>query len=350
MMADSEKQTLYILGAGVVSPAGLGGDALLAAVRGGVRLPPGELSRARGEETVVSPVRAVPKEALAGLPRHPRIRRSSPITKFALVAGLAALEDSGVGSDGIDPERTGLIFSFMNGCVSYTNRFYGEVLANPELASPLLFPETVFNAPESHLGAFLGLRGPAYTIVGDGCGLYSGLEVADLWIASGTVDRCLLVAAEELDWLSVEALGLYGRGLLAAEGAAAFLLGRDGDGVRLEEISGPHPFLSLSERGAAFGAARDGLGPRGDSATCLVDGARGLPRLDRAEADVWADWEGDRLSPYRVLGDGMGVGAGFQLAAGWTWAREQRGERVLVSSPGSNQNTAAVALHCPNHP
>src|SRR3712207_7831863 len=39
-----------------------------------------------------------------------------------------------------------------NGGVIYTKRFYHEVVeSGAEAASPLLFPETVFNAPASHL-------------------------------------------------------------------------------------------------------------------------------------------------------------------------------------------------------
>ena len=51
----------------------------------------------------------------------------------------------------------------------YTKRFYRDVVeTGAQSASPLLFPETVFNAPASHLAAILGVTGTTYTVVGDG--------------------------------------------------------------------------------------------------------------------------------------------------------------------------------------
>ncbi|HMJ05121.1 MAG TPA: beta-ketoacyl synthase N-terminal-like domain-containing protein, partial [Chthoniobacterales bacterium] len=115
------------------------------------------------------PVFRVPTAALAGAPAHPRLRRSSAISRFAVVAGLAALEDAGVALDPASAERTALIFAVSNGGVIYTKRFYHEVVASgAQAASPLLFPETVFNAPSSHLAAILGIGGASYTLVGDG--------------------------------------------------------------------------------------------------------------------------------------------------------------------------------------
>ncbi len=51
--------------------------------------------------------------------------------------------------------------------MAYSRRFYEEVLRDPATASPLIFPETVFNAPASHLAAFLGTTAINYTLVGD---------------------------------------------------------------------------------------------------------------------------------------------------------------------------------------
>ena len=43
--------------------------------------------------------------------------------------------------------------------IRYSERFFGEVLENPATASPMLFPETVMNAPASHMAAYLGCTG-----------------------------------------------------------------------------------------------------------------------------------------------------------------------------------------------
>lgn len=347
----SESQ-LFIEGAGMISPAGAGLEPLLQAAQGKLPLEIEEFVRKTADgDRVSSPTRRVPKEALTGLPRHPRIRRSSPITKFGICAGLAALADAGLEpgpEPNYDPSRLGLIFSFMNGCVSYTNRFYGEVMADPALASPLLFPETVFNAPGSHLAAYLGATGACYTIVGDAGGAVQALDTADLWLGSGMVDRCLIITLEEVDWLSSEALRLYSKNLISSEGAAAVVVGHDSARAcaKISHLSGPHVFRTLGERTDAIQAAREGLQEEGATADLLVDGQRGATRIDRVEAQTWQDWQGDRLSPYIQLGDSMGAGAGLQIGTALAALRDPASKTTsaIVSCPGSNQMAFAMRL------
>ena len=74
-----------------------------------------------------------------------------------------------------------------------------------QAASPLLFPETVFNAPASHLAAILGITGASYTIVGDGAVGLLALKMAEDLMANPALDRCLVVGAEEADWLLCDA-------------------------------------------------------------------------------------------------------------------------------------------------
>jgi len=115
------------------------------------------------------PVFRVPPGITAKAPAHPRLRRSSAISRFAAIAGLAALEDTGLELDPEAAERTAIIFAISNGGVIYTKRFYHDIVeSGAQAASPLLFPETVFNAPASHLAAILGITGASYTLVGDG--------------------------------------------------------------------------------------------------------------------------------------------------------------------------------------
>ena len=110
----------------------------------------------------------VPESALSGL-AHPRLRRASVISRFAAAAGLEALQAAGLKVDSQNAQRIALIFAISNGGVIYTKRFYRDVVEmGAQAASPLLFPETVFNAPASHLAAILGVTGTTYTVVGDG--------------------------------------------------------------------------------------------------------------------------------------------------------------------------------------
>jgi 3-oxoacyl-[acyl-carrier-protein] synthase II len=63
------------------------------------------------------------------------------------------------------------------------------------------------------------------------------LDTAAFWIRSGIVEECLLIAAEECDWLSAEALTYYHPKLIASEGAGALLLSASGSGPRCARSS-----------------------------------------------------------------------------------------------------------------
>src|SRR5437588_12831274 len=208
----------------------------------------------------------VPAEATAQAPAHPRLRRSSAISRFAVVAGLAALEDAKLKLDAETAARTALIFAVSNGGVIYTKKFYHEIVeSGARAASPLLFPETVFNAPASHLAAILGISGASYTLVGDGAVGILALKMAEDLMLSETFDHCLVVGAEESDWLLCDAYRRWRlfrseprlepfqrppRGMILSEGAGAVLLGRNGP-MEIEKIAGGTNFRRQREAGAA---------------------------------------------------------------------------------------------------
>jgi 3-oxoacyl-[acyl-carrier-protein] synthase II len=185
----------------------------------------------------------VPESAIAGF-AHPRLRRASVISRFAAVAGLDALRAAGVKLDSQNAERTALIFAVSNGGVIYTKRFYHDVVdAGAQKASPLLFPETVFNAPASHLAAILGITGATYTLVGDGAVGLAAIKMAEDLMANQAVDHCLVVGTEEVDWLlcdayrrwrllrsapPIEPFSERQRGMILSEGAGAILLAAEG--------------------------------------------------------------------------------------------------------------------------
>ena len=123
-----------------------------------------------------------------------------------MVAGLSALRDAALELDEASAARTALIFAISNGGVIYTKRFFHEIVkSGAAAASPLLFPETVFNAPASHLAAILGITGASYTLVGDGAVGILALKMAEDLMANPELDRCLVVGAEEADWLLCDA-------------------------------------------------------------------------------------------------------------------------------------------------
>ncbi len=186
----------------------------------------------------------VPESALTKLTPHSRLRRASAISRFAAAAGLEALEDAGVTLDPDQAKRIALVFAVSNGGVVYTKRFYRDIVeSGAQSASPLLFPETVFNAPASHLAAILGITGATYTLVGDGAVGLPALSMAEDLMANEELDHCLVVGAEEVDWVlcdayrkwrllrmdpPIEPFSEVPRGTILSEGAGAIVLARDG--------------------------------------------------------------------------------------------------------------------------
>jgi hypothetical protein len=77
------------------------------------------------------------------------------MTHYAVGAALEALGPDAdlIRSGGL---RLGIVTCTLTGGISYSRRFYEEVLQNPATASPMIFPETVFNSCASHLAAYLG--------------------------------------------------------------------------------------------------------------------------------------------------------------------------------------------------
>jgi 3-oxoacyl-(acyl-carrier-protein) synthase len=194
----------------------------------------------------------VPESAMKGLP-HPRLRRASAISRFAAAAGLHALESAGLKLNAQSAKRIALIFAISNGGVIYTKRFYREIVSTgAHAASPLLFPETVFNAPASHVAAILGVTGATYTLVGDGAVGLAAISMADEVMENEALDYCLIVGTEEIDWLlcdayrrwrllrvapPIEPYSNQNRGMILSEGAGAVLLARNG----LLSIERAHP-------------------------------------------------------------------------------------------------------------
>jgi 3-oxoacyl-(acyl-carrier-protein) synthase len=152
------------------------------------------LERQFGESTVSTPVLRVPAEG-ATTPKFARLRRTSPISKLAAAAAVEALGEERLAAIAAGTLRVGVIFTLTNGCVNYSNRFFAEALADPAMASPILFPETVFNAPSSHLSAMIGSVSPNDTLIGDSSGFFTGIDLAVEWIERGDVDGCLVGGA-----------------------------------------------------------------------------------------------------------------------------------------------------------
>lgn len=314
----NHESNLFIHGHGAVTAAGPTPTDLHNALTQKKQLPTTPLERTIGETKITYPTRPVDTKALrAVMPKHPRLRRASNVTKFATTAAHQAIPEHLLEKIKTGQHRLGIILTFINGCVNYSNRFFTEVLNDPSLASPILFPETVFNAPAGHIAAFLGSTGPAYTLLGDSATWNNATHIAQDWIDQDLTDGVLILCAEELDWLSTEALTLYKKGQTATEGATAIYLETNPSDLKIE-TSPPITHTNKTQHQAALVKAQNALDP--DTPTITTQ-------------------------PTDTLGNGLGINAGLQtITAIQHLLNNPTQQKIQILSPGENQQTHTTTI------
>lgn len=331
---------------GVVSPAGWGKDAFRKALAEGAPLAPKEVPRP-GQSSPLR-VRSVPP--LAKRPdfiTHARLRRTSPISQYVVAAALEALGPD-VPLVQQNQLTLGIVLCVTCGCVNYSRRFYDEAWKNPSTASPLLFPETVFNAPSSHLAALLGTTAITYTLVGEPTNFLVGLAIAGQWIRDGRVQSCLVVGAEENDWLTADAARLLDPDVTLSDGAGALYLKKASEAspqthTELISVTDPQFFANRQARLRAAQTIRDQL-TRDTPSGVLSDGMQGAPKSDFALETAWRGWAGHRLSPKRVLGEGLSAAAAWQCACALDALADGSASSALVSVMGMNQQVIGACF------
>ncbi len=274
-----------------------------------------------------------------------RMRRSSAISCFALAAATAALDDAGRAPAG----RTALILASSNGAVIYTRKFFTDVLERGT-GSPIFFPETVYNAPASHLAARFGIDTTALTFVGDAsAGTDALVSAADL-IGSGAADRCLVVAAEEADWLVYEAARYWGCAggegrPVFSEGAVALLVGAPGGaGPQLSVHPGLSCNRSLPVRDGLVRIFQDlSAGGPPDLLMLSASGSR-IDFAERSAADLVLP-DVPRMEPKRSLGEAFAVSTLAQVVCAALAVQSGLASRAAVSIAGWSGQLGGVAVN-----
>ena len=353
--------SLALAGLGWVTPLGNSIEEVWTQLTAGAEAVPATLEGSLGQKACQA--FQVPPTAL-GEARHPRLRRSSAISRFAVGAGLGALREAGLELDAESAARTALIFAISNGGVIYTKRFFHEIVQQgASAASPLLFPETVFNAPASHLAAILGVTGASYTLVGDGAVGILALQMAEDLMTNPELDRCLVVGAEEADWLlcdayrkwrllraepPVEPFAARPRGMILSEGAGALLLTRTGD-LTLERIAAGGNFSRQSEVVRQLETVAAQL-RAADPADLLIASANGtfIDEAERAAAAVHFK-EAAVYTVKPALGESVAAGAIWQVICAAQALRRQELPPLLHAPSDFSLTTARAPTGQPWH-
>ena len=341
---------IFVHGLGAVSSAGWGVPALRAAVEKNEPPPPAPHARPGWDKPLW--FRPVPAPATRpGFLGHPRLRRASAIAQYTVAAGLEAIgEDAARAQAGA--LRLGIVVCVMAGNVNYSRRFYEETLKDPTTASPLIFPETVFNAPASHLAAYLNTSAASYTLVGDDGTFLQGLALAANWLVDGKADGCVVIGAEETDWIVSDAIRLFHRKAIHSGGAGALYLQRHQPPTPVAELAGITDAFNFAQHQPRKEAARRMRAqlPGGAPNELLCPGTQGLPRADAAEDAAWQDWAGPRRKPKAVLGEAFVASAGWQCVLACDALRRREFAAANVSVVGANQQAIGARFTIPDSP
>ena len=171
-------------------------------------------------------------------------RRMSRISRMAVASSVEALKDSGLILDTIDRERIAVIMGTSYGSSSHVEDFYISLLKDgPRGAQPFLFPETVPNAPASHIAMFHGITGPNTTFCQNEISAENAILYAQNLMLQNQVDVALVGGADELSAIQYscyDAVGALnkikvgneplipelGGGLILGEGAGILVMER----------------------------------------------------------------------------------------------------------------------------
>ncbi len=225
---------VVITGLGSVSPVGVGSAVLSEALRNNIsgikkitKFPvfcekpfAGEINDFKPEDFI----------------KDNRFRRIADISKYAIAAGLSSVRDGDIDLKNYAPDRVGLIMCITHGAIGYSGKFHRELLdEGSESASPMLFSDSVLNAPAGNVSNYLGIKGPVHTLVGGSGVPIEAIRLAEDLLLSGRIDCCFVGAAEELNEIAFHTYRRFGFDFSPGEGAGMVILERQDNALRKKQ-------------------------------------------------------------------------------------------------------------------
>ena len=141
-----------------------------------------------------------------------KARKMDRCSQFAVAAAGLALKDAGIDKSTLPPERIGIALGCGFGGVANSAEFLTEFFTEGvDGLSPMLFPNTVANAPASNASIEHGLKGPNVTQVQRFCSAESAFMMACRFIADGRADIMLAGGVDDLMPLMIAGFAATGQ-------------------------------------------------------------------------------------------------------------------------------------------
>ncbi|HET8912220.1 MAG TPA: beta-ketoacyl synthase N-terminal-like domain-containing protein [Ktedonobacteraceae bacterium] len=358
-----EKEPIVITAMGAISPFGHGIDTLWSALKQGARCGTpmervwSELQQSECPETPDNPGEPVwgmrvDSSKLVDLLGKRGLQYWRTGTKFLLGASVLAMQEAGLTSENVDPDGLGItIGSNLVGFQSMVDYDYTAITEGPHYTSPMEAPNTLANAPASHLAIRLKARALNTTVASGQCAGLDALGYAAKMVRDGRARQVVAGGVEELSpaalWVYLNARAISGgtlqkaglpfaetsTGWLPSEGAAVVVLEQAKDAL----ARGARPLAELAGWSSAFASspslekraavlqrtarqALEAAGVSADEIDVVVSGANGLKGQDQAEAlalrDLLAHNAHVSIAPVKgILGESYGASGLFQTLA-----------------------------------
>lgn len=189
---------ICITGLGVVSPIGIGKEEFLSSLKSGrsgideIKEFDTHFSRSRRGGMIRS---FHPKDFIP----PSKIRRLDRASQFAIAASKLALADAGFTLTQENSPRVGVVLGSGFCGLSSSEEFHrGQVLKGFLDLNPMLFPNTVPNAPSSYVSIELGIEGVNSTLVQSFCTAEAAIFFACDQIRRGRADLIVTGGVDEL--------------------------------------------------------------------------------------------------------------------------------------------------------
>ena len=158
---DEARQSVAVTGLGIVSPIGVGHERFwnaLCAGASGIR--PREAVTGTLPRQAAQVVEPPPRERITSAP----LRRADALSRSVVSAARLALADARF-EPALAPERVGVVVGSAVGNVAESVQYLERLFTKgPSLASPMLFPNLVMNAPASYVAMQVGCTGANLTV------------------------------------------------------------------------------------------------------------------------------------------------------------------------------------------
>ncbi len=201
---------VVVTGLGVISPIGIGKETFLKSLREG-KLGIKEITRfdtskyrshLGGEVTDFNP-----KDYINPM----KIRRMDRDSQIAVVAAVLALKDANLEITSGNSSGCGVILGSGFTGLETTEAFHkGLIEHGPSGVNPMLFPNTVPNAPAGHISIELGITGPNSTITQKGATGEGAIGYAHNLLKHNKAKVILTGGVDELSWILFHAYSHLG--------------------------------------------------------------------------------------------------------------------------------------------